>query len=357
MSAPSASGLFRATGKTSRPVAVRGLDGEIIRAPALEREKDDFYRTPPEPPRALLAAELPRLRDFPLIWEMAAGDGAILRELNAVGLATVASDLVDRGCGAQIRSFYDFRDAPARAGLTNPPFQECDWKNGRGRWIEHALDTLDLDYLALLLPWTWPAAAGLGPLLARLSDALADRLDGAGRPAGGEWLVRLGQGARRRPALPLPRPSGRAAGLAVRRGGLMPAIADGAWGAFRDCGGLAETRARALARQGRLSPARPRFAAPPDFATSFGGGALAVDVVDAIAAARGVSLGALMRPMTDRDRLGRDEAVYWILGLTSADAQALARWFGARAAADAENAMRRHAERARLPLLDLGDFA
>ena len=136
----------------------------------------------------------------------------------------------------------------------------------------------------------------------------------------------------------------------------MPAIADGAWGAFRDAGGLAETRARTLARQGRLSPPRPRFAPPPDFAVGLAAGAAVVDVVDAVAEARKVSLCALMRPRSERDRLGRDEAVYWILGLTDADRETLARWFGAPAAGDAKNAMRRHAERARLPLLDLGDF-
>ncbi len=199
MTAPSARGLFRATGKTSRPVLVRAganLGGVFERAEHLEREKDDFYPTPPEATRALLAAELPRLRDFPLIWEMAAGDGAILRELAAVGLAVVASDLVDRGCGAEVRSFYDYRQAPTRAGLTNPPFQECDWKNGRGRWIEHALETLDLDYLALLLPWTWPAAANLGPLLARRPFARAYlmrwRIDWTGQggpPAANGWFV------------------------------------------------------------------------------------------------------------------------------------------------------------------------
>ena len=59
---PSARGLFRATGKTSKPVATRLLDGSYAKVDALEREKDDFYPTPPEPIRALLHAEIDRGR-------------------------------------------------------------------------------------------------------------------------------------------------------------------------------------------------------------------------------------------------------------------------------------------------------
>ena len=50
----SARGLFRATGKVTRP------ENDI------PREENDFYPTPPEPTRALLRAEIHRLRDFPL---------------------------------------------------------------------------------------------------------------------------------------------------------------------------------------------------------------------------------------------------------------------------------------------------
>jgi hypothetical protein len=113
MSAPSARGLFRATGKKSKPVVQRNLDGSYERVDGLEREKDDFYPTPPEPTRALLHAEIDRLRDFGTIWEPAAGDGAMVREMESVGLTVRASDLVDRGCDADIRSFYDF---PVGAG-------------------------------------------------------------------------------------------------------------------------------------------------------------------------------------------------------------------------------------------------
>ena len=162
--AASARGLFRATGKTSKSVHVRDLlTGEIVKADVLDRETNDFYPTPPEPTRAILSAERGRLRDFGAVWEPAAGDGAMVREMESVGLTVRASDLVDRGCGAEIRSFYDFSAAPAPAILTNPPFAECGWGNGRARWLTHALDTLGVEYMALLMNWGFPGAGGLGP--------------------------------------------------------------------------------------------------------------------------------------------------------------------------------------------------
>jgi hypothetical protein len=166
MVAASARGLFRAAGKTSKSVPQRMLDGSIQKVQHLEREPDEFYPTPPEPTRAFLHAEIDRLRDFRVVWEPAAGDGAMVREMESVGLAVRASDLVDRGCDADIRSFYDFPVAPARAIVTNPPFAECGWGNGKARWLKHALDTLDVEYMALLLNWTFPGAGGLAPFWA-----------------------------------------------------------------------------------------------------------------------------------------------------------------------------------------------
>ena len=166
----SARGLFRATGKSSKPVLTL-LDGEIVKADALEREKDDFYPTPPEPTRAFLHAEIDRLRDFPCVWEPAAGDGAMVREMESVGLTVRASDLVDRGCGADIRSFYDFPVASCGAIVTNPPFQECGWGKGKARWLYHAIDTLGVEYMALLMNWSFPGAGGLAPFWAKFPPA------------------------------------------------------------------------------------------------------------------------------------------------------------------------------------------
>lgn len=162
---PRAAGLFRATGKAAKPVAQRLLDGSYTKNGAIEREKQDFYPTPAEPTRALLFRELDRLRDFVTIWEPAAGDGAMMREMETLGLDVFPSDLVDRGCRALVQNFYDFKrhDRPSRAILTNPPFDQCGWGNGKARWLYHALDTLDVEYMALLLNWGWPGAGGLAP--------------------------------------------------------------------------------------------------------------------------------------------------------------------------------------------------
>lgn len=170
MSAASARGLFRATGKKSKPVVQRALDGSYERVENLEREKDDFYPTPSEPTRAFLHAEIERLRDFGRIWEPAAGDGAMVREMEAMGLDVAKSDLVDRGCGAFICNFYSHLEAqaPSKAIVTNPPFAECNKDPG---WIRHALGTLGAEYMALLLPVNWTGAQGRAPLWAEFTPA------------------------------------------------------------------------------------------------------------------------------------------------------------------------------------------
>lgn len=166
--AASARSLFRATGKKSKPVVRRNLDGSYEKTEHLEREPDEFYPTPPEPTRAFLYAEIDRLRDFPCIWEPAAGDGAMVREMELLGMTVRASDLVDRGCGADLRSFYEFPVAPARAIVTNPPFAECNREPG---WVRHALETLSVDYMALLLPINWTGASGRAALWAQFPPA------------------------------------------------------------------------------------------------------------------------------------------------------------------------------------------
>ncbi|WP_240233593.1 hypothetical protein [Devosia lacusdianchii] len=172
MTAPSARGLFRATGKTSKPTVVQLLDGTLAKSgDGLEREKDDFYPTPAEPIRALLHAEGKRLRDFDAIWEPSAGDGALVREMEAVGFKVIPSDLVDRGVGLPVSDYYGFRRAPSLATVQNPPFSECGWGNGKACWLKHGLDVLGLEYMALLMNWGWPGAGGLAPFWAEYPPA------------------------------------------------------------------------------------------------------------------------------------------------------------------------------------------
>lgn len=165
----SAAGLFRATGKRKKARPVQLLDGTFALSDETERKEADFYPTPGEPVRAFLKAELPRLLELGgAVWENAAGDGAIVRELEAVGLKVWASDLVDRGCpNCEIRDFYDFADwlvpfPTARVTIGNPPYDQINWRDGKGRWLTHTRQVLGADYAAFYLSWSWPGAAGIG---------------------------------------------------------------------------------------------------------------------------------------------------------------------------------------------------
>lgn len=85
----------------------------------VNREKDDFYPTPPEGTRALLAVEK---FDGP-IWEPACGDGAISKELIAAGYSVESTDLVDRGYGQHGVDFLMEWRPRAPNIVTNPPFK------------------------------------------------------------------------------------------------------------------------------------------------------------------------------------------------------------------------------------------
>jgi hypothetical protein len=84
-----------------------------------QREKDDFYPTPPSGTRALLAVEG---FDGP-IWEPACGDGAISKVLEEAGHTVISTDLVDRGYGEARIDFLMERRLLAPNIVTNPPFK------------------------------------------------------------------------------------------------------------------------------------------------------------------------------------------------------------------------------------------
>jgi hypothetical protein len=164
--AQSARGLFSATGNKRRDIVVQdAATGELVRSGGgLPRALADFYPTPPEPTLALLKAEAKAIDLWARegVWEPAVGNGAMARIIEMAGYEVYASDIVDRGFPfTQVRDFFDYRKAPAQCLITNPPFNLVNWRDGQGRWIEHAIDLLGIGYMALLLPWTWPAAAGL----------------------------------------------------------------------------------------------------------------------------------------------------------------------------------------------------
>lgn len=95
---------------------------------AENREKDDFYPTPPEGTEALLSVER---FDGP-IWEPACGNGAMSEVLKTHGYDVLSTDLVNRGYGnAGVDFLLEKRRLPNI--VTNPPFKLIE------PFIEHAL--------------------------------------------------------------------------------------------------------------------------------------------------------------------------------------------------------------------------
>ena len=104
----------------------------------------DAYFTPPEAVWSLLHIEAQHLPD--VIWEPAAGDGAIVGPFRKAGFKVLASDLVDYGLSG-CTSGLDYLTAPpmpeAKGVVTNPPFILAV------KFVEKALK--ETGYVALLL--------------------------------------------------------------------------------------------------------------------------------------------------------------------------------------------------------------
>jgi hypothetical protein len=84
-----------------------------------DREKDDFYATPPESTEALL-----RVEQFEgSIWEPAAGQGHLSKVLEAAGHEVISTELVDRGFGETGVDFLMEWRPRAPNIVTNPPFK------------------------------------------------------------------------------------------------------------------------------------------------------------------------------------------------------------------------------------------
>ncbi|MFN3261655.1 MAG: hypothetical protein ACE37J_13945 [Pikeienuella sp.] len=160
MKAPSASGLAKALGA-----------GRALPRP---RAEADFYPTvDPSPVHGLIRDEGARLAAFPALWEAAVGAGDIARPLRAAGFRVIGSDIEDRGWPRTRNLHFLEAELPlAPALVTNPPFALVNARTG-APWIWRArrLFSAGLDYMALLLSWSWPAAAGLAPLWAAFAPA------------------------------------------------------------------------------------------------------------------------------------------------------------------------------------------
>jgi len=97
---------------------------------AQNRQRDDFYPTPPAATEALLAVE-----EFDGdIWEPACGNGAISRVLERYGFSVLSTDLIDRGYGrGGVDFLLDYSTPIADNIVTNPPFKFAQ------EFVEHAL--------------------------------------------------------------------------------------------------------------------------------------------------------------------------------------------------------------------------
>jgi hypothetical protein len=111
---------------------------------AENREKDDWYPSPPEATAGLLSAET---FDGP-IWECACGDGAISEPLKAAGYEVVSSDLVDRGYGDSNIDFLMEWQGRAPNIVTNPPFKLAE------QFVHKALE-LSTGKVAILARLAW----------------------------------------------------------------------------------------------------------------------------------------------------------------------------------------------------------
>ena len=107
--------------------------------PIRGRQDRDFYGTPSDCVRALLAVE-----SFTGgIWEPACGDDAIVIELRAAGYKVAGSDIHPLGTGTKA-DFFAVKPRKVANIVTNPPFEVAE------EFIRHAL-AFNPDKLVLML--------------------------------------------------------------------------------------------------------------------------------------------------------------------------------------------------------------
>ena len=121
------------------------------------RQKDDWYPTPPSATAALLSRE----KFGKTIWEPAAGDGAIAKVCEKAGYDVLASDLNDYGYMDALAN-VDFLLEPERAAdhiITNPPYKLAQ------EFIQKAIDLGCTKHAWLLRLAFLKAASGTGVCL------------------------------------------------------------------------------------------------------------------------------------------------------------------------------------------------
>tara|TARA_R110002033_G_scaffold149954_1_gene186917 strand:+ start:368 stop:931 length:564 start_codon:yes stop_codon:yes gene_type:complete len=98
------------------------MDNMMLGESGYERRENDAYFTPDWCTRVLL-----RHACFPnhLLWEPAAGDGAIVRNLVEAGFGVVATDINPAAKNIEKIDFFSYKEAPigVTAIVTNPPYK------------------------------------------------------------------------------------------------------------------------------------------------------------------------------------------------------------------------------------------
>lgn len=96
-----------------------------------EREKDDFYPTPPHATEALLERE-----SFDGdVWECACGAGHMSEVLKQHGYDVISSDLIDRGYGITGVDFLEeYKNKRVSNVITNPPYKYAQ------KFVENSLE-------------------------------------------------------------------------------------------------------------------------------------------------------------------------------------------------------------------------
>lgn len=116
----------------------------------VDRQGNDYYPTPASVTRAFIAAEreylLDACADADPVWEPCGRGGAIAKELEGAGFATIASDLVaDPANLVAQQDLLLCRQALSPVVVTNPPFALA------AEMIRHLLNNLGCTYVAMLL--------------------------------------------------------------------------------------------------------------------------------------------------------------------------------------------------------------
>lgn len=125
-----------------RIYATLGASNQVI----TDREKDDYYATPPKAVKLL--CELEKFHKD--ILEPCCGEGHISKTLIDLGYNVESSDLINRGYGDRFCSIMDYTGPIKKDIITNPPYEYA------ADFVRKSLEIVDTDYrVAMFLKLTF----------------------------------------------------------------------------------------------------------------------------------------------------------------------------------------------------------